>query len=207
VCLWSPLVAVGAAPLFLVGAIRHGWRNAISPANAASLVIAVPVVLYLTAGSGELPHLPAWNQPEFSLVRLVVFWLCEFVVLFMLSANAAPSRLMGITLLAMLLALPLYKFGAVGDLTMRASGPPLAILALMACRTMLEGGQGRALAVAALLGMGFVGQSGELLRGFQMPRVEGATIHFHEAMEQLSEFRNQYLAPVDETPTLRWVFR
>lgn len=207
VCLWSPFVAVGAVPLFLVAAIRHGWRASFSLANMMSTVSAVPVVLYLTASTGGLPHHPAWMAPDFQMIRLITFWLVEFLVLFLVTANAAPSKLMGGTVLAMLLVLPLYRFGIAGDLTMRASGPLLAVLAFMACRAMLEGTRPQALVTAALLGIGVAGQTGEIARGFHVGRVDGKDIHFHEAMEQLPEYRDQYLALLDGSPALKWLLR
>jgi hypothetical protein len=172
-----------------------------------SIVTAIPIILYLTAGAGGLPHYPIWMDPNFRITHLILFWFIEFLALFLVTAKASPSRLIGGTVLAMLLVLPLYRFGLVGDLTMRASGPPLAVLVFMACRTVLEGSRPQALATAVLLGIGVVGQSGEIARGFHLPRTDEESIHFHEAMNRLPQYRNQYLVLLDDSPALKWLLR
>ena len=73
--------------------------------------------------------------------------------------------------LAILLLLPLYRFGPSSDLMLRASAPALAVLALAAAEVLAGGGaRGWRAALAALLLVGAVGAAQEPERALMVPR-------------------------------------
>jgi hypothetical protein len=176
VTLWAPLVSVGLAPFFVAGiAWRRDGRLLASPRSALPwYAIAVAEAMYLTLDSRSIPH--GWLAsyfPDWILFLRVylLFCLLEFgvlaLVLLRLGADSTPLRLA----IAILLLLPLYRFGQSNDLPMRASIPALTVLALATVAPLTRPGPRRwRVVLAGLLALGAVGAAQEPERTFMKPR-------------------------------------
>ena len=140
--LWSPLTAIGVAPLVGVALLRRcrrepltgwlhawlGWQTIVAAAICVALVYP-----YLVAGSdkvasGSNASLP-WVSEQL-VPRYIEFVLFEFVGFAVLLLRRTPRDPLLWTAVVVLLALPLYRFGPYNDLAMRASIPPLTFLAI-----------------------------------------------------------------------------
>ncbi|TDX67385.1 hypothetical protein EDE12_101930 [Methylosinus sp. sav-2] len=148
--LWSPLAAVGAAPLigFCALRLRHAlfsWRNI---AAAAAGLCFLPIALYLTVDAESVKHGWLAATPGFALLYLA-FILVEIpqaaILLAARDAIAKSDRALIGASVVVLLALPFYYFGPNNDLAMRASMPALFLLAFafagVAVSTPRDGGR------------------------------------------------------------------
>jgi hypothetical protein len=154
---WSPLGSAGAALLAAAVLLRQGMRavwRAVTPANLLAVVFALPLCVYLVAGSSEVPHglvfvvHPAlkvlWVWPLF-LVLEVLCWAVPAAVLV-----RSWTFKVAVVLLCLL---PGYVFGPGNEMTARGGMAPLAVLAVVAAAALLAPVAGRAqrLARAGLL--------------------------------------------------------
>jgi len=132
---WSPVGAAGAALLTLAALARDGgWRQAVAaPANWMAAGFALPLCLYLTAGTGAVPHGPlvAMHPPLEALGRWTLFLAVEVL------PWAVPAALLlrggGWLFRAAILQLcllPLYVFGPGDEMTSHGGMAPLAVLAV-----------------------------------------------------------------------------
>ncbi|TCZ58604.1 hypothetical protein [Roseicella aquatilis] len=145
---WSPLAAFGAAvltlPAVLRGGLRPALRAALAPANLLSLLVALPVCLYLTAGSDRIPHGPLfWKE---ALAWALQQWLLLLAVEVLAWAGFAWLAVRGRLLaaaVAMLCLLPLYVFGPGNEMTMRGGMAPIAVLSVAAAAGLLAPAPGR----------------------------------------------------------------
>lgn len=170
--LWSPFAVVGLTPFVLLDAVRsRNLRQYLTVANACGAVwLAVYGVFF--AGkfvdlsaiapmcAGGTPH--GWalgyaqNVGEAVLLAGMIAVVC--LLEFGLLAIACGRMLgwLGLTAIAILTVLPLYRFGQYNDLMLRASIPALFFLQAVAARTLLDGTRLRRQAVAVLLTLGAV---------------------------------------------------
>ena len=72
VLLWSPFAAIGILPFALVSVAR-AWREVFADFGniLCGMVVIVPLMGYLLAGSGDIPHGFNFLNPEFSIARYV----------------------------------------------------------------------------------------------------------------------------------------
>jgi hypothetical protein len=173
--LWSPLAAVGLLPFLLAGI---DWRRSDALrallAGLPWLALAFVEARYLTLDSrtiaaGWLPHW--YHDPRRFLILYALFCALEFgvlaLVLLRLGADSTPLRLA----IAILLLLPLYRFGPSNDLPMRASIPALTVLALATVAPLTgRGPLAWRAALAGLLAIGALGAAQEPERAFLAPR-------------------------------------
>ena len=134
--LWAPLVSIGLLPFFAALAWRSfgrgSWPSLFSVCNlvAGPLVVAGTVVYVTIAAAtingpnygGEIPLLP-------QVVIYFAFLLVEFAVLCYLlvrNFNDGIDPLFFGAAVAVLIVLPLFKYGPNNDLVMRSSIPALA---------------------------------------------------------------------------------
>jgi hypothetical protein len=174
--LWSPFSAVGFAPFLLMLLIQRrprllvlNWR-----AMASVVLLAIPVALYLSAGSTNIPHGFIGTMPC-TLDDYVCFtWPLYF--LFLAIEIGAPITILllhrkserGFLLAAAgaLCLIPLYKIGLVNDFAMRTSLPSLAVLAILCANLLTTGRRPFPTAVIAVLLLALPTVLGELIRGF-----------------------------------------
>jgi len=140
--LWSPLTALGLAPLFAVamwptGSAPDRWsalvRGLLHP--GALLIAGTAVFLiypYLLLPGAALPATLATSGLPVGgfWLRYVVFVILEFGLLAILLLRRDPHDRLVWAAVIVLLTLPLVRFGPYNDLAMRASIPALAVIAL-----------------------------------------------------------------------------
>lgn len=147
--LWSPLAAVGAAPLIGFCALRLG-PALFSSRNIAAVMAGLaflPVALYLTIDAESVKHGWLVALPGFALLY-PAFILVEIphvaILVAARDAIAKSDRALIGAAVVVLLALPFYYFGPNNDLAMRASMPALFVLAFafvrIAVATPRDGG-------------------------------------------------------------------
>jgi hypothetical protein len=140
---WSPLTAVGFAPLagwvWLRGVVRVGPRQAIDPAAiVATLVMSALVGAYLTMGIAGIHSGTTHGSEEswlFFVPHHLQFVLLECGILWALLLIVRRDGLLWISGI-LLWVLPLIWFGPSNDLAMRASIPALLVLALASAEVL-----------------------------------------------------------------------
>ena len=189
--LWSPLTAIGIAPIVGV-AILHRlvldrtWTSfARLLARLLDLRVLVPAIAcvvliypYLVLGSDKIASGSnadiRWVGEDL-LPRYVEFVLFEFVGFALLLVQRDRRDPLLWTAIIVLLALPFYRFGPYNDLAMRASIPALALLAIRLGRwlsqpvAITKDPRSRVLALVLLL-VGAVTPFNEVARVFIKPR-------------------------------------
>ena len=136
VLFWSPFAMLGLAPFAL--AMTYGsWREtAFDWGNIlCGLVLGVPIVAYLLAGGGDIPHGVNWRWDRYSVAMFATFLVLEVgVYLIALRVCCWQSLRYPWIVIGMLLLLPLYRIGLFNDFTMRACIPALGLVAIaVAC--------------------------------------------------------------------------
>jgi hypothetical protein len=156
VLLYSPFAAIGLAPFALAEAARSGRQAFIDWGNiACAVVLGIPLLGYLAAGTGGVPHGFAWDQPRFSLAIYATFVTVE-AGLYLIALRLCGWRHLRhpAIVIAVLLLLPLYRVGLFNDLTMRACIPALMLIAIAAASAMTEARGWRCIPLAILMLVG-----------------------------------------------------
>lgn len=145
--IWTPFAAVGLLPFILMGARkvvgRLGWKAIQWKLVAACVFVSLPISLFLLTDIGGIAaETAAQVQPSaavnssaqaFSFHEYLIFVCCEFLLLALaLTTHVRQARDFFAMAIAILLALPLIRFGPSNDLLLRLSTPPLIVL-LAAC--------------------------------------------------------------------------
>lgn len=165
--LWSPWAFVGTAPFVLLV-----WFRSSSPrldmTAPTTLLSTLLGLFYLSSNHGQVVKGFAWTfmDPVSFLGRYAAFVLLEFgliaAAIWWSRKRESDLGLFGLTV-GMLLVLPLYRFGISGDLTMRASMPPLFVLAILGLRGLDGVRDRRWLPLAVVLGIGALSPLHELV--------------------------------------------
>jgi hypothetical protein len=184
--LWSPLTALGVAPLVAIALLRRlvagppavAWRSIVQWKVVVAVAICLALVCpYLIAGSdkvasgnnSDLPWVGEQIVPRY--IEFVLFEFVGFAALLLWRAPRDPLLWMAVVVL---LVLPLYHFGPANDLAMRASIAPLTFLAirmglwLSTPRVFARGVVAASLAIALLV-IGAVTPFMEFARAFIQP--------------------------------------
>ena len=184
--IWSPLTALGIAPLVLALIVQRWWKErswavvarVLDPRVVIPAVVCLALIYpYLTAGtekvaSGFVADIQ-WIGDDI-VPRYLEFVLVEFVGLAALLVFRQPRDLLLWVAIAVLLALPIYRFGPYNDLAMRSSIPALALLAIRLGRWLSVPAEvvrspRASLAAIVLLAIGAVTPFMELARPFLHP--------------------------------------
>ena len=209
--LWSPLTAIGLAPIVGAAVLRQ-WLLDGPRAAARSLVdwrLLVPLIAcvaliypYLVAGSEKIasgrPSDLRWVSEDFvpRYIEFVVFEFAGFAILLLKRDLRDPWLWAAI---GVLLALPFYRFGPFNDLAMRASIPALTLLAiriglwLSQPVAVTRDRPARAIAIA-LLAVGAVTPFMEWARAFIEPRW---TMNDHASVIDVTR-GSHYLTPLHQ---------
>jgi len=139
---WSPLAAIGLAPLLAVEmfravkrtSLREQLREWFDPRVIACLAVCLGFVYpYLLLGSETVPAGFLYKVRFFGddfVWRYIEFVLIEFAGFAALLSWRFRRDGLLIASIAILLLLPIYRFGPANDLAMRASIPPLTLFAI-----------------------------------------------------------------------------
>ena len=133
--LWSPLAVLTAAPLALAAAPSRLGEMVRAPRTWIGVAVAsafLPVAAYLTLAAGSICHEMSAAQPHF-LGYYLIFVIIQLAAaaFIALERRRLSPRLHGLfwASVVILLALPILHYGPNNDLVMRASIPPLTVLA------------------------------------------------------------------------------
>ncbi|WP_140883459.1 hypothetical protein [Muricoccus nepalensis] len=217
---WSPVSAAGAALLAGVAALRQGWAalrgSLLAAPNLLAVALALPVCLYLVAGSAAVPHgfLLALHPPGKALATWAFFLVVEVLCWAVPAAMLVRSRALGVAV-ALLCLLPAYVFGPGNEMTARGGMVPLAVLAVVAGAALLAPApdRRRRLARGALIACALLGAAGSAMEGSLLVthRPWPASTHcsFPEAARQ-SVFADStewahYVAPWPEPALGAWM--
>ena len=209
--LWSPFAAIGLVPFALLLVRRDtlaDWRNWMA------LVVALPLVVYLTAGSGNLPASWPWTEPCdtpdlcFSGRNYLRFAAIEFLVPAVVLLAWRRDRIV-LVATASLLLIPLFRFGAGNDFGMRGSIPALAALGMAAGLLLADSARLRyAVPMAAVLALGSITASLEIAQRFLDARVPSPTaMTFGQMFREAPAGDVQYLRPQYFAKPPEWLVR
>jgi hypothetical protein len=172
--LWSPLAAIGLFPFYVAGLNwRRDFRALFAIGTGLPFVaMALVVARYVTMDSQGIPGGWGFQDRAFGDYVLQYLSLCiiEFgLVAWALHRLGAYDLVLKIAI-AVLLLLPLYKFGGANDLVMRSSIPALTVLALACVRPLDDRTRsGWRYALMAVLLVGAAGAVHEPIRAFARP--------------------------------------
>ncbi len=219
--LWSPLTAIGLAPIFGVAIVselmrdrRVNWFAAVLDLRVVvpALICCALIYPYLLLGSETVAsgagYDVRWVGEDFvpRYFEFVIFEFALFAALLLWRYRLEPLLLCSI---AVLLILPIYRIGGANDLAMRASIPALALLAmklgdwLSTPLAQTRDASVRAIAVV-LLAIGAVTPFMEIARVFLQPRWDMDTRH--SLVEVTHGYAPHYLTPRDQV-WANWVLR
>ncbi len=174
VALWSPFCAVGLLPIAAWAAYKEGVKTLFTLQNLlAAPVLAIPIALYLTQSTTQMPFTFAWQHSTFSLRSLVLFSVAEFLLIMLIFYKLRrKDRSLIVVLGLFLTSLCLVRFGVLNDLLMRGSIPAICILSVWMAKSLLQSkGWSRELLttymVVAALPVGYA-----FINGITRPRVD-----------------------------------
>jgi hypothetical protein len=172
---------------------KSNWRGLFSPWNIlSSALIVVPIVGYLAAGAGGIPHGPATP----SIADYALFIGLEVAApLVLLMIESPTDRPILVVAAAILVTLPFYRFGLGNDLAGRASLPSLACIAIVAAKILASRVAKLNWLLVLILIIGAATPLSEMYRS----AISAATFYREEdagkAFEALADLRTQYFAP------------
>ena len=155
---WAPLPMVGALPALALFGLAQGPRGLVSPRPLLALLSGLcflPMAFFLTRDAGDNPHRLLLGLPDYwPLYGLFLLVEIPQGLLLACNWNRIERRDRGALAvsLAVLLILPAFEFGHSNDLAMRASIPPLFLLAFAfarLCASLLQAKEKSGLALAA----------------------------------------------------------
>ncbi len=216
--LWSPLTAIGIAPIVaaallqrlvvarLPGFLREllDWRMLVLTVACCALIFPYLIVGSEQVASGGNADIP-WVGEDI-VPRYIEFVLFEFAGFAVLLLRRDRRDLLVWAAVAVLLALPCYRFGPYNDLAMRASIPALVLLAIRLgawlSTPFTKQDMGARLIAIALLGIGAVTPFMEFARVFISPRWD---LNEQASLPDVTR-GTHYLTPLDR-PWLMRVLR
>jgi len=155
---WAPLPMLGALPALAFLGLAQGPRHLASPRPLLALLSGLcflPMAFFLTRDAGGNPHRLLLGLPDYGLL-FGLFLIVELPQGLLLACNwdriERCDRGPLAASLAVLLILPAFEFGHSNDLAMRASIPPLFLLAFAfarLCASMLQSKERSGLALTA----------------------------------------------------------
>ncbi|NYI22325.1 hypothetical protein [Sphingobium indicum] len=204
--LWSPLGLMGAMPFVALAGLRTLIARALRlrdfVAPAASLILCMPSLIYLSAASDNV----GLHFQPIPFIQWLLFQSFETLPYLIPLAIAGRSARFGQDSLwlafAWLLLIPFVQIGWSTDFMMRGSITALTLVAVMVSDHIAQKGERRrwlliVLAIGSLTGLA------EIRRAFVEPAAPEVRCSFFKAWDQtFSAFpKGSYLAPVDDVPT------
>ncbi len=141
--LWSPFVTLGLLPFLLLRCVRlKEWPGyALLIQGALLAVWGLVVSVFLTARREKIPMYWVFENPNYSRLHLIEFYLLEFGLLAFAvwrCPEVKPARWALVTTVICLLLLPLPTVGGASDLTMRGSIPGLFYMSVFVARALFS---------------------------------------------------------------------
>jgi hypothetical protein len=165
VLFWSPFAAMGILPFALRSAVR-AWRDSFVDFGniLCGVVLVVPLLGYLLAGSGDIPHGFTFLEGGFTFTVYLAFLTLEVgLYLVALRLRGWHHLRYPMVVIAVLLVLPLYRIGIYNDFTMRTCIPTIVLLAIAVAATVTEAEGTRWIPLAVLVTIGMAGSIIEII--------------------------------------------
>ncbi len=132
--LLSPLAVFGVVPFVAYAGIESLLKRRIIAADialpAVTSLLAIPSLLYLSAGFGEVPA----GAAPFVAIKYLAFYTVEVVpflcILWLARGHWSVDRVTVLIAAALMLILPLFRVGESIDFMMRAGIAPVTIIAI-----------------------------------------------------------------------------
>jgi hypothetical protein len=210
--LWSPLAILPAVPCALVifsGRLRSTLLSSRTWMGLAVAAAFIPITVYLTLAAGSISHGPAVPKSTFPshLFYYDVFIVIELAAAMFVALERPrlSPKLHSLfwTSFVILLVLPWFSFGPSNDLVMRASIPPLVIVAF--CLGDVLCGPRRPRGLASLVGWAIVTVGAapavvEVARALSTPSYPISNCSLMEAVRGTKGVPTHYVVPSDQAP-------
>ena len=215
--MWSTFGTVGIIPIVAWALYKEGIRTALTPQNLlAAPLLAIPIVLYLTHGTGHVPFMFIWEHENFSFSRLIMFCILEFwLILGLLYWFQKEDRSLIVTLVVFLTALCMIKVGGWNNLLYRGAMPAVCVMALLTFKAILANKGWRKEILIAYLCIGAIPVIAALVKRISTPRVDsnvtfqqyydGRPAHFRDAERWQYLVKTDYARHVFNVPLLRGI--
>ena len=142
ITMWSPFCAVGLLPLVMWSLYKEGFKTALTPQNLlVAPLLAMPIVLYLSQGTEQIPHMFAWQHANFSFISLILFCILEFLLILAILyyfLKEDTDRHIIFVLAAFLTLLCTYNVGLYTDLLIRGSMPAICVMSILMAKAVLS---------------------------------------------------------------------
>ena len=219
---WSPLAAAGALPFYVfafVGDLADrklrmpDWAIA-----AASGLAALPVLFYLTRGTGEVEKgLQDMGNPEIlrSYLAMMALEVLPFFAIAWEGRDREDRRGRNELLLIVLLlfAIPFYMLGFANDFAMRVSIPALTLLCVRSVPALAAIGREPAMRRAIIGGIVAIGAATPAIEIWRNVTTPGTPASACNVMESLKDGPyagsplDYYIAPAASFDATKWLFR
>ena len=139
---WSSLVAIGLLPFTALLIWKNGLRPFLGWSNLAlATALAGLIVIYLASGPLSLEQGWIWEIYDWPILArwIPMLYLTEFLLLALLLCALRPNlyrKHFFIVSLAILILVPLYRYGHHNDISMRASLPAIFVLCYYCTETL-----------------------------------------------------------------------
>ena len=140
IAMWSTFCAIGLLPIAVWAVHKEGLKTALTAQNLlVAPLLAIPIVLYLTQGAGQVPHMFTWEHDNFTFYNFFLFLLLEFLlVLAIFYWLCKEERSLIIALAVFLVILSIYKFGEWNNLIYRGSIPSVFVMSIIMLNSLLK---------------------------------------------------------------------
>jgi hypothetical protein len=206
--LLSPLAMMGLVPFMAHAGIETLLRRQLRVADivlpALALTIALPSLLYMSAGTGVVGHGIAQPTLLAYAVSIVLEVGLPLTALFLHGGVHRYGKVTSLIVLAMLLLAPFGHVGEAVDFVMRASIPALAILTLLIAQLLIEQPVTERQRIAVGLAMvafmiGLATPATEIIRALRFPASPAIGCSYAQVVPGGA---TTYVAPVDSFPSL-----
>ena len=138
--MWSPFCAVGLLPIVAWALLKEGFKTALTTQNLlAAPLLAIPIVLYLTQGTEQIPFMFSWQHTYFSFISIILFCIFEFLlILGVLYYFLKEDRQIIFILAAFMTLLCTYNIGLYADLLIRGSMPAICVISILMIKSLLS---------------------------------------------------------------------
>ncbi len=140
VALWSPFGAVGLLPIVAYSLAKQGCQSILTVQNCLfAPLLALPILLYLSQGAGQVPFMFVWQWQDFSLSESIIFVFSEFLIITVIMYWLCPQQRQLLATLGLFLAvLYLFRGGQVNDLMSRGAVASICLLAILAAKQLIQ---------------------------------------------------------------------
>ena len=138
--MWSTFCAIGLLPIFTWALYKEGIKTSLTPQNfLVAPLLAIPIVLYLTQGTGHVPLMFVWEDKNFSFYNFLLFFVLESLLpLVFLYYLLKKDRDIIVILTIFLAVLCACKIGMINNLLYRGAMPAVCVMSIFMLKALLS---------------------------------------------------------------------